>query len=169
MLTFVKNRFLPIALALFVALALCACSSVGGNGAQQEEAKTQIEAATYKDTSGGDFAVLTASASDFTRAGFTLGDSCDVEFENGYTLTDVPYFDGEYVDAGKPVIVAGESGVDVIIKNRNADLWTPAELYEGGDVKITLNEQGKFTDTERSNNPNFDAPKQATEEDSEDD
>ena len=42
----------------------------------------------------------------FNELGFALGDSCDISFSNGYTLTDVPYFDGYYVKNGAPVIVA---------------------------------------------------------------
>ena len=151
-----KPRISLTIVALLVAMLLCACSSEGNNSSQQEEEnKTQIEATTYKDTNGGDFAVLAASSTDFTNAGFQLGDSCNIEFENGFTLNDVPYFDGEYVDDGKPVIVAGENSADVVVKNKNADLWSTASLYEGGDVKVTLNTQGKYSEVEKANNTNL--------------
>ena len=153
MTTFRRNYVIVPIIALVVALTLSACASQN-EADTQEENKTQIEATTYKDINGGDFPVLTASSTDFTNAGFQVGDSCDVEFENGYTLNDVPYFSGEYVEDGKPVIVAGVNFADVVIKNKNANLWSPAELYEGGDVKITLNTQGKYADVEQSNNPN---------------
>ncbi len=43
---------------------------------------------------------------DFNASGFDLGDSCEVRFSNGYTLEDVPYYNGYNARSGDPVICA---------------------------------------------------------------
>ena len=38
------------------------------------------------------------SIDDFNKLGFEYGDSVNVSFTNGYELTDIPYYNGYYVD-----------------------------------------------------------------------
>lgn len=147
----VKRHFVAYALAaLFVVTCLAGCSNganSGNSAADEEENVTKIVATTFKSTDG-DSATLTATYKDFTKAGFELGDSCNVEFENGYKLEDVPFYTGEYQLEGNPVILAKDTAADVVIKNKNADFWTPAELFDSAKVTITLNTKARFKDTQ---------------------
>ncbi len=94
-----------------------------------------------------DSAILSLTEDDFRDAGFSFGDSFDVVFSNGYTLTDVPYFNGYYVKTGEPVIVAYPKNDYVLITKNNRGIWTDAELSSDFTVEITLNTAGKYLAT----------------------
>ena len=91
-----------------------------------------------------DSAELDLDEDDFANAGFVLGDSVDVAFSNGLTLTDIPYYNGYYVKTGNPVVVAYPGNDYVLIANSNTDFWTPSKLEDGMTATITLNTQGKY-------------------------
>ena len=96
---------------------------------------------------------------DFNEQGFAFGDSVDVEFSNGYTLEDIPYYNGYYVEAGEPLLV-GYPGYDYIKAaiNYGDDLWDTGKLYastannlwltaaldEHCTAKVTLREKAKY-------------------------
>jgi protein tyrosine/serine phosphatase len=96
---------------------------------------------------------------DFNEQGFAFGDSVDVEFSNGYTLEDIPYYNGYYVEAGEPLLV-GYPGYDYIKAaiNYGDDLWNTGKLYastannlwltaaldEHCTAKVTLHEKAKY-------------------------
>ena len=50
---------------------------------------------------------------DFNALGFEFGDSVDITFSNGASLSDIPYYNGYYVDAGEALLV-GYPGYDFI-------------------------------------------------------
>ena len=137
------NTVIITLLTVFVAATLCACAS----GQSQTESDVSISATVNKDAKF-DSADLDASAEDFEKAGFTFGDSCDVEFSNGLKLTDVPYFNGYYVKTGAPVIVAYPKNDYVLIANNNRNLWSSEGLSNGDTVKVTLREKDKFKATQ---------------------
>lgn len=89
-------------------------------------------------------AVTAVTPETFEKKGFHLGDSCDVFFENGYSLTDVPYYDGFYVNEGDPVIVDNASTPTLLITLDNTGIWDAASLREGDTVTIRLHEKGKY-------------------------
>ena len=89
-------------------------------------------------------ALLNMSQEEFEGLGFQLGDSCSVTFQNGYALTDVPYFNGYYVKNGAPVIVAYPGDPYVRITLNNMGIWDSAGLENGDSVTITLSEAGKY-------------------------
>ena len=144
----VKQQLNPILIAvlvIFALMTLCGCS------AQKEESVSVASiSVTVKEGDKFDCAMLDADAQDFEKAGFTLGDSCDVEFSNGFKLEDVPYFNGFYVKTGLPVIVAYPKFDYVSVANNNRDLWTPANLTNGDTAKIMLKEKGKFKSTQEA-------------------
>ena len=149
----------PVCAALVMTLALApisACTSSGNGNAQQDNAPTaqseQNQSAISVTTivtkhEKFDAAVLEISPEDFDATGFSFGDSCDISFSNGYTLTDVPYFNGYYVQKGSPVIVAYPNSGSVNIAINNNDMWTPAGLADGDTVTITMNTPGKYLTT----------------------
>ena len=97
----------------------------------------------------------------FNEVGFAYGDSVDVVFSNGYILKDIPYFNGYYVDAGEPLLVAypGYEYIKVCInygediweegglKAGNGEtLWKQADLEEHDTASVVLRQQGKYKD-----------------------
>lgn len=91
--------------------------------------------------------ILSLTAEDFNENGIYFGDSCDIAFSNGYSLTDVPYYNGYYVKTGDPVIVAYPKNQYVLITNNNRGMWTEAGLSSDITVEITLNTAGKYKAT----------------------
>lgn len=94
-----------------------------------------------------DSAVLTLTANDFANAGYAFGDSLDISFGNGYTLNDVPYYNGYYVKTGEPVVVAYPSNEYVLITYNNRGIWSQAGLSDDCTVELKLNTAGKYTAT----------------------
>ncbi|MBO4832317.1 MAG: tyrosine-protein phosphatase [Oscillospiraceae bacterium] len=89
-------------------------------------------------------AFLSMSQEEFESLGFRLGDAVDIEFQNGYSLSDVPYFNGYYVRNGEPVMVAYPGDPYIRITLNNMGIWDTAGLKEGDTVTITLVEEGKY-------------------------
>ncbi len=165
-----KIALLPLSVALAAAL-LCSCNKSAGTSEKLEETTVQTEAETkaqeeteetaaasdeisitaviHKDRKF-DSADLNLSAEDFVEAGVALGDSLDLEFSNGKTVTDVPYFNGYYVKTGGTVVVAYPNQDYVLIAKSNEDFWTPFELSDDMTVKITLNESAKYIATQEA-------------------
>ncbi len=95
-------------------------------------------------------AAVEITAEDFGSLGFALGDSCDIVFSNGYTLKDVPYFNGYYVKNAAPVIVAYPSDPYLTITLNNSGIWEAAGLTDGCTVTVTLNTAGKYLATQEA-------------------
>ena len=114
-----------------------------------ESDKISINAVIHKDAKF-DSADLDQDAEDFAKAGLALGDSLDITFSNGKTLTDVPYFNGYYTKTGEPVVVAYPKNDYVLIANSNTDLWTPLGLADDMTATITLNTSAKFIATQEA-------------------
>ena len=89
---------------------------------------------------------ITRSIDDFNALGFAYGDSVNVTFSSGYTLEDLPYYNGYYTVTGQPLLIAypGYPYIKAAINNGD-DLWTVAGLQEGDTATITLAERGKYT------------------------
>ena len=103
---------------------------------------------------------------EFNQLGFEYGDSVTVKFSNGYTMEDIPYYNGYYVDAGEQLLIA-YPGYDYIKAaiNYGEDLWEEASLQgvlggvpkpeplwvvanikEHDTADVYLNEHGKYKD-----------------------
>ena len=102
---------------------------------------------------------------DFNSLGFSYGDSVDVEFTNGFKLTDIPYYNGYYVDAGETLLIA-YPGYDYIkaAVNYGDDLWDTGNLQaveqnslwlmskadEHDKASVRLHEKGKYLDIQQA-------------------
>lgn len=165
-----KRKLLSICcIALFLSAAGCEATSNPGStdteSAGTEAAAAQAEtvsAAAMTEETGKepDVAEITApitedtkyhavavliSPEEFQAAGFELGDSCDITFSNGYSLEDVPFYNGYYVKDAQPVLVA-YPGFDVIsVTLNNKGLWDTAGAAENDTVTIRLNQAGKYS------------------------
>lgn len=94
-----------------------------------------------------DSAVTSITSDNLIQAGFTFGDSCNITFNNGFTLNDIPFYDGYYVERGAGVIVAYPNDPFVTIAYNNAPLWSTAGLENGTEATITLAQAGKYRNT----------------------
>lgn len=131
-----------------VLLALCCilqggCAAKPSEGPAAETAQPQetphIEGCkTIHETEfGGVYIGITID--EFNALGFDYGDSVDVVFSNGYVMEDIPYYNGYYVDAGNPLLIA-YPGYDYIkaAVNYGDDLWETAALQGTlGGPKVT--------------------------------
>lgn len=157
------KRVIAIVLAVILALSLAACAAeqpeentetaaeggalLGSEAPQLLSVRLTVSPDTdtvSKDEKFGS-ALLSLSQEEFEALGFALGDGCSVEFSNGYTLSDVPYFNGYYVRNGEPVIVAYPGDPFVRITLNNVGIWDAAGLQEGDSVTITQVEPGKYS------------------------
>ena len=144
---------LRLALLIFCALVFCAC------GKKQKAPQIEGVGILHEPEFGGVY--IQISIEEFNKLGFTYGDSVKVTFSNGYTLEDIPYYNGYYVDAGKPLLIA-YPGYDYIKAciNYGEDLWEAGNLYAGEapdlflqadlnehcTASVSLNEHGTYAD-----------------------
>ncbi len=105
---------------------------------------TEVTSTISRDTKY-DSATVALSPEEFENAGFKLGDSCDIVFENGYTIEDVPFYNGYYVKNNEPVIVAYPGFSNISITYNNMGICSTAKLTDGDKVTISLNKSGKYS------------------------
>ncbi len=96
-------------------------------------------------------AITKKTIDEFNALGYAYGDSLDVVLSNGYELTDLPYYNGFYSQAGEPLMVAcpGYPYIKACI-NSGDDLWKIAGLEDGMTASITLNTAGKYLDIQKA-------------------
>ncbi len=152
-------KVLCVVLVVLILFTFAACN--------KKKNKT-VEPLTLKDYSiehetkfGGVYIKITID--DFNAMGFAFGDSVNIEFSNGFKLTDIPYFNGFYVDMGEPLLVgypgypyirAGyNNGDDMwetgqLQSSQESDnlkkLWTVSEVEAKDKATITLNQKAKY-------------------------
>ena len=112
---------------------------------------------------------ITTTIDDFNKLGFAYGDSVNVTFSNGYTLEDIPYYNGYYVDAGQPLLIAypgyeyikaainygddlwERAGLQThLLGAKQEKLWLTAALDEHSTATVTLNERAKYQDVQEA-------------------
>ena len=144
-----KKHFFKLRTLMLLLLVLTLMLSACGTNAASDDApqSTPTLTASVSQDPKFDAAVFSLTPEDFEQAGFSFGDSCNVTFSNGYSLDDVPYFNGYYVKTGAPVIVAYPNSEYVLINNNNRGFWTPVGLESGCTAEITLNTAGKYLAT----------------------
>lgn len=143
-----KNIILSI--VLNICILLCACSGKSTTTATSAgEPELSLTSAIQEDPKFH-HACLTFSKEEFESKGFSLGDSCDVYFSNGYSYLDVPYHSGFYVKRGKPVVVAYPGYTTVIIATNLSNLWEEAGLKEGDTITVKLKSKGKYVNEENA-------------------
>ena len=94
---------------------------------------------------------LKMTIDDFNALGYLYGDSVNVRFSNGYTLENLPYYNGYYVNAGEPLLIA-YPGYDYIkaAVNYGEDLWETAQLTEADTATVSLQERGAYLDMQNA-------------------
>ena len=133
---------------LILVFSLCATLLTGCGGKRQNAVSGTF--GVSKDEEFGSV-FLDVSVEDFEALGFTCGDSVNVEFDNGFSLMDVPYHDGYYVATNEPVVVAYPGYQCVFIAYSSGEsLWEDSGCSEGDSVTITLAEKGKYRDNQET-------------------
>jgi len=95
-------------------------------------------------------ATVNITIEEFNNIGFKLGDSCNIKFSNGYTIDDVPYFNGYYVKNSMPVIVGYPSSTNILVTLNNTGIWDTANLTSDTTVDISLNTSAKYIETQEA-------------------
>lgn len=128
-----------------LALLLAACVLIGALSGCGKNGKISTGAAgVVKDEEFGNV-YIDKTIDEFNALGFAFGDSVDIEFDNGKSFKDVPYYSGYYVPVGE-MLVCGYPGYPhpVIAENYGAGTWEGFGVNEGTKVTITLNEKAKY-------------------------
>ncbi len=137
---------------LLITLLVISIAGCGSNSTSTASGELSSDAGSIEQT---DYAIseypgfgnvfIHISISDFNNQGFELGDSVNIEFSNGATYFDIPYYNGYYAKAGNVALVA-YPGTDYIIAAicNGGSLWEQAGLDEGVRVKISLSEKKKY-------------------------
>ena len=142
-----KKRMFSTALFV-VLLLLTSCANHSGPEQAQPLQATGLSV-IHEPEFGGVY--IKMMIDEFNRLGFKYGDSVDVTFSNGYALSDLPYYNGYYVDAGDPLLVA-YPGYDYIKAafNYGDDLWITAGLTETDTADIVLKKSAAFLDVQEA-------------------
>ena len=100
---------------------------------------------------GGAF--IDISISEFNNLGFKFGDSLNLSFTNGVTYSDIGYYSGYYVPAGKELVV-GYPGYDYIkfCINYGEDIYTKHDFNTTTKVTITVDQEQKYKAVEENLN-----------------
>jgi len=148
---------------------LSACTKQEEPAPAAEELRIEDVAIEHEPEFGGVYIAMTID--DFNNLGFVYGDSVDVVFSNGYKLEDIPYYNGYYVDAGQPLLVA-YPGYDYIkaAVNYGEDLWDTGnlqavnpvntlwmklDLKEHDTASVILRERGKYADIQEASDIHY--------------
>ena len=93
---------------------------------------------------------------EFNALGFAFGDSVNISFDNGKSFNDVPYYSGYYVSIGE-LLCCGYPGYPhvVIARNYGKSTWEEFEMTEDSKVEITLNQKGKYIETQELYNLSY--------------
>lgn len=172
------NKILKSFMAIAMVLTVSGCQEK----APEEDASVPEETAETEETGIADMAIrhekefggvyIEIGIDDFNKLGFTYGDSVDVRFSNGYVLEDIPYYNGYYVDAGQPLLIAypGYEYIKAAVnygddlwetanlkqqlggkaEEKVQGLWVSAKLEEHDTASITLREKGKYLDIQEA-------------------
>ena len=161
----IKSAFVALACTLaLLGCALTGCAPTGctptgctpnattNSQAAQSESSSSVEPAqpeladcpVARDTTFGGI-YLDISIDEFDKLGFSLGDSVNVKFSNGYELQNVPYLNGYNVRAGDPLVIGNPNDSRIKIALNYIDtLWDTAGVTEGDTATVTLAEKGAF-------------------------
>ena len=99
---------------------------------------------------------INCTIDDFNNLGFSYGDSVNINFSNGYSIKDIPYYNGYYVDEGELLLVAypGYNYIKVGY-NYGDDLWKVGNLSRTDRASIVLNQKEKYLKNQQANNMQY--------------
>ncbi|MBO4919092.1 MAG: tyrosine-protein phosphatase [Erysipelotrichaceae bacterium] len=152
---------LMIILSCMLILTVTGCQKNEPEPEEPETLEVKDLGTEHESEFGGVY--LKIGIDDFNSLGFQYGDSVDIVFSNGYTLTDIPYYNGYYVPAGDALLIAYPGydyikaainyGEDLWQKaglkaSKGESLWLAADLNEHSTATVILREAGKYYDSQ---------------------
>ena len=118
-------------------------SMYGSKTATFEIAVPTIASVRIREDAGTGGARLDMTVADFNKV-FSFGDAIDVEFSNGYTIENIPFYNGFYAKLGAPLVLSYLGENDPMITTSYGErIWQMAEL--SSDMTATLRLAGKGT------------------------
>ena len=139
----IRNIFSLWVLVSMVMLTAC---SVDGSQTVSDSARSLKSCGVIHEPEFGGIYIKT-TIDDFNALGYHYGDSVSITFSNGFTLDDIPYYNGYYTHVGDPLLIAYPN-YDYIKAAINCgdDLWDVAKLSENDTASISLVQAGKYKD-----------------------
>ena len=138
-----------VVILLLVALAFC--SSISAQSIKESGGSLPVQKGSVKEIETYGHALLDITIKDFLAAGYELGDTVDVVFNNGYSLTDIPFFNGYYVQEGEPLLRAYPGDTNIAVCINYGNLSEVAGISAGAKVEISLNKKAAALDTQTLN------------------
>lgn len=137
------KKILSIVLAL-----LLVCTAVWAQAVVEVSQNLPVEEGTITGFEKYGHATLDITIEKMFADGYELGDTVDLEFSNGYTFTNIPFYDGYYVAKGEPLLRAYPGHETIAACINYGKIYEIAGLNIGDTVKITLNEKGGALETQ---------------------
>lgn len=134
----------------YTALILTAILTLLFSPAAHGEETISAEWSAIEDTEFGAVCIGCA-LEEFLAAGFRLGDSCDLEFSNGFRAEDVPVYDGYYSRSGSMAVVL-YPGYEYPHFDRCTvgGMWALSGASASDTVRVTLREREKYLAVQQS-------------------
>ena len=137
------KRFKRILALLMAAVLMLGAAGCGKKNEEQGFSVTKDE------KFGG--IILSCTEEEFHEKGFEFGDSVDVEFSNGVTLNDLPYYNGYYAKTGVPIVIS-YPGLDEVkvVWAQCGDSWERVGCDKDTKASVSVAEKGKYLDVQSS-------------------
>lgn len=125
-------------LLICLMLLLCSCSSID----KDETLSVNGKIVLVDDNGNVDIDITNT---DFLNVGFNYGDSVNVEFENGFSLNDIPLLSGMYVEYGQNMVYGKASKDKVSFIQKYQSFVDNTGVSEEMGYTINLNEANKYS------------------------
>ena len=127
---------------------LLAIFSIGAQSVKESRGGLIVQKGSVKEIEKYGHALLDITIEDFLAAGYELGDTVDVVFDNGYTLTGIPFFNGYYVQKGSPLLRAYPGQTNIAVCINYGKLNEIAGISAGTGVEISLDKKAAALETQ---------------------
>ena len=146
-----RGRMKKRTVVFLLLVALAFCFSVSAQSINESGGSLPVQKGSVKEIETYGHALLDITIKDFLAAGYELGDTVDVVFDNGYSLTDIPFFNGYYVQEGEPLLRAYPGDTNIAVCINYGNLSEVAGISAGAKVKISLNKKAAALETQTLN------------------
>ena len=146
-----RGRMKKRTVVFLLLVALAFCSSISAQSIKESGGSLPVQKGSVKEIETYGHALLDITIKDFLAAGYELGDTVDVVFDNGYSLTDIPFFNGYYVQEGEPLLRAYPGDTNIAVCINYGNLSEVAGISAGTKVEISLNKKAAALDTQTLN------------------
>ena len=135
-------------------ITVLACAAAMLTSCSLNAPKLEDAAISHETELGGVY--IKATTDEFNGLGFIYGDSVKIEFSNGYTLEEVPYYNGFYNQKGDPLLIA-YPGYDYVMAVINAgeDLWEVADLSYSDTATVTRVQSGTYLEKQEARDMSY--------------